>query len=88
MVERVVEKMIAELEARLKAQNITLVLEPAARRYLASKGFDDRYGARPIRRLIETEISHALSDEILFGRLAKGGQITIGARKDKLTFKY
>ncbi len=88
VVERVVEKMIAELEARLKAQNITLVLEPAARRYLASKGFDYRYGARPIRRLIETEISHALSDEILFGRLAKGGQITIGARKDKLTFKY
>jgi ATP-dependent Clp protease ATP-binding subunit ClpA len=88
VVERVVEKMIAELESRLKTQNITLVLEPAARRYLAEKGFDDRYGARPIRRLIEAEISHALSEEILFGRLAKGGQITIGCKDGKLDFRF
>jgi ATP-dependent Clp protease ATP-binding subunit ClpA len=88
VVEQVVEKMIAELESRLKSQNITLVLEPAARRYLAEKGFDDRYGARPIRRLIESEISHALSEEILFGRLAKGGQITIGCKDGKLDLAF
>jgi ATP-dependent Clp protease ATP-binding subunit ClpA len=80
--------MVTELEARLKAQNITLVLEPEARHYLAEHGFDPAYGARPIRRLIEQEISHALSDEILFGRLAKGGQVTIGLRDGRLTFAF
>jgi len=88
VVEQVVEKMISELESRLKAQNITLVLDASARHYLAKKGFDDRYGARPIRRLIEKEISHALSEQILFGKLAKGGQITIRCKDDKLTFDY
>jgi ATP-dependent Clp protease ATP-binding subunit ClpA len=77
---------VQELEARLKKQNITLVLEPAARRWLAETGYDEAYGARPIRRLIETEISHKLSDEILFGKLAKGGQVTIGFADGKLTF--
>ena len=86
--EQIVEKMVNELEARLKAQNISLVLEPAARRYLAQKGFDEQYGARPIRRLIEAEISHALSDEILFGKLAKGGQVVIDIEGDKLKFSF
>jgi len=86
--EQIVEKMVSELEERLKAQGISLVLEPAARRYLAEKGFDAKYGARPIRRLIETEISHALSEEILFGRLAKGGQVTIDREGDRLGFSY
>jgi ATP-dependent Clp protease ATP-binding subunit ClpA len=88
IVEQIAEKMVTELEARLKAQNITLVLAPEARRYLAERGFDPAYGARPIRRLIEQEISHALSDEILFGRLAKGGQVTIGLRDGRLTFAF
>ncbi len=86
--EQIAEKMITELEARLKAQNITLVLEPEARRYLAERGFDQTYGARPIRRLIEQEVSHALSEEILFGRLAKGGQVTIGCQDGRLTFTF
>jgi ATP-dependent Clp protease ATP-binding subunit ClpA len=80
--------MVSELEERLKSQGITLVLEPGARRYLAEKGFDAKYGARPIRRLIETEISHALSEEILFGRLVKGGQVTIDRDGDRLSFSY
>jgi ATP-dependent Clp protease ATP-binding subunit ClpA len=88
IVEQVVEKMVQELESRLKKQNITLVLEPAARRWIAEKGYDPAFGARPIRRLIEQEISHKLSDEILFGKLAKGGQVVIGAADGKLTFTY
>jgi ATP-dependent Clp protease ATP-binding subunit ClpA len=88
IVEQVVEKMVQELETRLKKQNISLVLEPAARRWLAERGYDEAYGARPIRRLIEQEISHKLSDEILFGKLSEGGQVVIGAADDGLTFTY
>ena len=88
VVEQVVEKMVQELEARLKKQNISVVLEPAARRWLAEKGYDEAYGARPIRRLIETEVSHKLSDEILFGKLKDGGQVVIGCGADGLAFSY
>jgi ATP-dependent Clp protease ATP-binding subunit ClpA len=86
--EQIVEKMVSDLEARLKAKNVSLVLEASARRYLAEKGFDPVYGARPIRRLIESEISHALSEEILFGRLAKGGQVVISCEDGALKFAY
>ena len=88
IVEQIVEKMVQELESRLKKQNVTLVLEASARRWLAEKGYDEAYGARPIRRLIEQEISHRLSDEILFGKLSKGGQVVIGSTDEGLTFSY
>ena len=86
--EQIVEKMVSELEARLRAKNVTLTLDGSARRYLAEKGYDPQFGARPIRRLIETEISHALSSEILFGRLAKGGEVTVVADDDGLQFRF
>jgi ATP-dependent Clp protease ATP-binding subunit ClpA len=86
--EQIVEKMVAELEARLKDKKVELVLEASARQWLASRGYDARFGARPIRRLIETEISHRLSSEILFGRLAKGGTVTIRAGADGLEFAW
>ncbi len=80
-VDRIVRKMVGELEERLKSKKIKLELDDAARTYLADKGFDDRFGARPIRRVVETEISHALSTEILFGKLAKGGTVKISAQE-------
>ncbi len=86
--ERIVEKMVAELEQRLRAKNVTLALEPSARAYLAAKGFDAQYGARPIRRLIETEISHHLSSDILFGKLAKGGEVRLSAKDGELVFSF
>lgn len=86
--EKIVEKMVSELEVRLKAKNVTLVLETSARAWLALKGYDEKFGARPLRRLIETEISHQLSSEILFGRLAAGGTVTISANDDGLQFAY
>ncbi len=86
--EQIVEKMVNELEARLKAKKVSLVLESSARRFLAEKGFDNKYGARPLRRFIEAQISHRLSNEILFGSLAKGGQVTISAVDGKLEFKF
>jgi ATP-dependent Clp protease ATP-binding subunit ClpA len=88
VIEQIVEKMITELEERLKSKNITLTLDPSARTYIAEKGFDPQFGARPIRRLIETEISHPLSSEILFGKLADGGEVVIRSEDDKLIFDY
>ena len=85
---RIVDKMVGELEVRLKAKKIKLQLEDSARKYLINTGFDDRFGARPIRRLIETEISHALSSEILFGSLTKGGLVIVREKDGKLEFKY
>jgi ATP-dependent Clp protease ATP-binding subunit ClpA len=86
--ERIVEKMMAELEARLKVKHVTLVLETSARSWLALKGYDEQFGARPLRRLIETEVSHQLSSEILFGKLATGGTVTISADDSGLVFSY
>jgi len=86
--EQIVEKMISELEARLRAKNVSVTLDPSARRYLAEKGFDERYGARPLRRVIETEISQPLSQALLFGPLVKGGPVTIAARDGRITFEY
>ncbi|MBF0491577.1 MAG: ATP-dependent Clp protease ATP-binding subunit ClpA [Deltaproteobacteria bacterium] len=86
--EKVALKMIAELEKRLSTKGITLSLDDAARAYLAEKGYDAQYGARPMKRLIETEIAHVLSQEILFGKLAKGGEVKISAKEDKLEFVY
>jgi ATP-dependent Clp protease ATP-binding subunit ClpA len=86
--EQVCEKMVAELETRLKARGVHLTLDPSARAWIARKGYDPKFGARPMRRVIETEISHKLSHEILFGRLAKGGVVVLKAVDDALVFEY
>ncbi len=86
--EQIVEKMVAELEARLKPRGVELVLDETARIWLARKGYDEKFGARPIRRLIEAEISHRLSHEILFGNLSKGGTVTVKAGPEGLTFEF
>ncbi len=85
-VEQVVRKVISELEQRLSARNVRIVLDPSALTYLSDKGYDPTYGARHVRRLVEAEISHPLSSEILFGRLADGGTVTLGAVEGKITF--
>jgi ATP-dependent Clp protease ATP-binding subunit ClpA len=58
------------------------------RSYLAKEGYDPKFGARPLARLIQTRIKDRLTDEILFGKLAKGGRIVIGLKKDELTFSF
>ncbi len=86
--EQIVDKMVAELEERLHEKNVSLVLEASAKKYLAEKGYDEQFGARPLRRLIESEIARPLADELLFGRLAKGGEVKISAVDGKLEFSY
>ncbi len=85
-VEKVVDKMITELQAQLAEKNVRIELTPAARSWLAREGYDPAYGARPLRRLIMKEIGDVLTEEILFGDLAKGGTIKVGRKNNKMTF--
>jgi ATP-dependent Clp protease ATP-binding subunit ClpA len=86
--ETIVEKFILQLEAQLAERRVAIALEPAAREWLAAKGYDPVYGARPLARVIQTEVRDPLTDEILFGQLENGGTVTIQLRDDKLAFTY
>jgi len=88
IMEKVVDKFIAELKEQLSVKKIQLTLSEAARIWLANKGYNPDYGARPLARLIQVEIKDKLSDEILFGKLEKGGQVTIDLEKENLVFSY
>ena len=87
-VEQVVDKMIRELQVQLADKKIEISLTPGARSRLAAKGYDPAYGARPMRRLIMKEIGDRLTDEILFGRLSKGGTVRIGCQKGSFSFRF
>ncbi|MBP1686462.1 MAG: ATP-dependent Clp protease ATP-binding subunit clpA [Deltaproteobacteria bacterium] len=88
VIERVVDKFILELDAQLNERRVFLQLTPAGRSYLADKGFDPTFGARPMARLIQNEIKRVLADEILFGRLRDGGRVTVDALDGALSFTY
>jgi ATP-dependent Clp protease ATP-binding subunit ClpA len=86
VMETIVEKFVLELEAQLRERRVAFNLTPEARSYLAKKGYDVRYGARPLARLIQSEVRDPLTDEILFGKLEHGGTVTIGVEERRLTF--
>ncbi|MFA4994356.1 MAG: ATP-dependent Clp protease ATP-binding subunit ClpA [Bdellovibrionales bacterium] len=88
-VERIVEKFILQLEGQLGERGVTIELAPAARTWLARKGFDPLYGARPLGRIIQEYVKKPLAEELLFGALQKGGAVTVGldAAANKLTFE-
>jgi ATP-dependent Clp protease ATP-binding subunit ClpA len=88
VVETIVEKFILQLEAQLAERRVAITLEPEARIWLAEKGFDPVYGARPLARVIQTEVRDPLTDEILFGRLEGGGTVTIAMKDGKLDFRF
>ena len=88
IMKKVVDKFMNELKGQLVAKKVSINLSPDARTWLAKKGYDPRYGARPLNRLIQTEIKDVLSDEILFGRLDKGGNVFIDVENEKLIFIY
>ncbi len=85
---RVVDKFIRQLQASLDERKVTLNLTDGARRDLARRGYDPVFGARPLGRLIENEISNVLADEILFGQLTRGGNVRIARKSGKLDFSY
>ena len=86
VVETIVEKFILQLETQLAERRVAITLEPDARTWLAGKGYDPTYGARPLARLIQTEVRNPLTDEILFGRLEHGGTVRIGLDGETLRF--
>ncbi|WP_462324498.1 ATP-dependent Clp protease ATP-binding subunit ClpA [Desulfoplanes sp.] len=89
VMEKVVDKYIAELNERSAPRRVRMELTPKARKWLAEQGYDPAYGARPLSRLIEREIGDVVTDEILFGKLVKGGVVTVGfSKKSGLTFSY
>jgi len=88
IIERVVDKFVMELDLQLNEKKVFLHLTPKGRSWLAKKGYDPVFGARPMARIIQTEIKRVLADEILFGRLQNGGKVDIDESEDKLTFKY
>lgn len=83
----IVGKFIRELEGQLTERGITFDVSQAAQEWLAKKGFDPVFGARPMARLIQKELKDPLADEILFGKLKQGGRVTIGLKGDQLTFE-
>jgi ATP-dependent Clp protease ATP-binding subunit ClpA len=88
VMETIVEKFILQLEAQLAERRVAIALDPEARIWLAEKGFDPVYGARPLARVIQTEVRDPLTDEILFGRLEGGGTVTIAMKDGKLDFRF
>jgi ATP-dependent Clp protease ATP-binding subunit ClpA len=86
VMETIVEKFILELEAQLQERRVAITLTPEAREWLARKGYDPSFGARPLSRLIQSEVRDPLTDEILFGGLEQGGTVTLRLDGDKLRF--
>nr|WP_281351276.1 ATP-dependent Clp protease ATP-binding subunit ClpA [Sneathiella litorea] len=87
VVSRVVEKFVLQLETQLQDRNVTISLSDTAATWLAKKGYDANYGARPLARVIQESIKKPLSEELLFGKLAKGGHVSVGVKAGELTFK-
>ncbi|HUB08082.1 MAG TPA: ATP-dependent Clp protease ATP-binding subunit ClpA [Myxococcales bacterium] len=84
---RVVDKFVAELGKQLQDKEVDLELSPEARQWLAEKGYDKHFGARPMARLIQDEIKRPLADAILFGKLKKGGLATVAVKDGHLTIE-
>ena len=81
---RVVEKFVLQLEAQLMDRNVTIELTPKAAQWLADKGYDDKMGARPLGRVIQEHIKKPLAEELLFGKLAKGGVVKVKVKNGNL----
>ncbi len=86
IVARVVDKFVLELEVQLADRGVEIEMSETARKWLADKGYDQAFGARPLSRVIQENIKKPLADELLFGKLAKGGLVRVGLKDGELTF--
>ncbi|MDJ0628012.1 MAG: ATP-dependent Clp protease ATP-binding subunit ClpA [Rhodobacter sp.] len=84
---QVVEKFVLQLEAQLMDRNVTIELTKPAAEWLANKGYDDKMGARPLGRVIQENIKKPLAEELLFGKLAKGGIVKVGIKDGELDLR-
>jgi len=86
VIAQVVEKFVLQLEAQLADRNVTIELTPDANKWLTERGYDEQMGARPLARVIQENIKKPLADEVLFGRLLKGGHVVVKVEDDALVF--
>ncbi|HIE34849.1 MAG TPA: AAA family ATPase, partial [Campylobacterales bacterium] len=86
IVDGIVDKFIKELNEQLRVKNITINLTKRAKKYLSKKGYSQELGARPLARVVSEEIKTPLTNEILFGKLKKGGEVIVDLKKDRLVF--
>jgi len=84
----IVDRELDKLNVLLKSKKVKVKLNKKAKEYLANEGYDERYGARHIARVIDEKIKEALTDEILFGKLKKGGTVKVGFKNNKLQFDF
>ncbi len=87
VVARVVEKFILQLELQLADRDVHIKLDDVSKAWLTEKGYDKLYGARPMGRLIQEKIKQPLAEELLFGKLVNGGEVSIHMKDDKLSFE-
>jgi len=85
---QVVEKFVLQLEAQLIDRNVHIELTPAAAEWLAERGYDEKMGARPLGRVIQENIKKPLAEELLFGKLVKGGIVKVGVKKGELELRF
>jgi ATP-dependent Clp protease ATP-binding subunit ClpA len=88
VVSRVVDKFVIELEVQLADRKVAIELTERARQWLAEKGYDPAFGARPLARVIQQHVKTPLAEEVLFGRLAKGGTVRVDVEDGKPVFSY
>lgn len=85
---QVVDKFLCDLQVQLDKKQVQLTVTDPARQWLADKGYDKAMGARPMARLIQEQVKKVLANEILFGKLTLGGDVTIDVQQDQLHFSY
>jgi ATP-dependent Clp protease ATP-binding subunit ClpA len=86
-VSRVVDKFILQLELQLAEQNVHIQFDGDARVWLGERGYDRLYGARPMARVIQEKVKQPLAEELLFGKLANGGEVHVSVKEDALAFE-
>jgi ATP-dependent Clp protease ATP-binding subunit ClpA len=88
IMEQIVDKFMTEFAIQLAAKKVELRYSDATRKWMARRGYDPLYGARPLARILQTNIKDVLADEILFGKLEKGGHVSLDIQDDELRFSF
>ena len=84
----IVDKFIIEIEAQLEDKGVSLSIDNDAKEYLANEGYDEVYGARELGRIIQEKVKKPMAEELIFGKLSKGGHVEISLKNKKIFFKF
>ena len=84
----IVDKFIIEVEVQLEDKSVSLSIDNQAREYLANKGYDEVYGARELSRIIQSEVKKPMAEELIFGKLAKGGHVKITLKNNDIFLNF